>query len=298
MHVGMIGLGRMGKHIALHLLEQGVQVVGFNRTAEVTKTLVPDGLIPAYTLAELCQKLPTPRIILMMVPAGAPVDEVIEGMLPHLSKKDIVVDAGNSHYADSKRRYVALKKKGIHFLDCGTSGGLEGARHGACLTIGGDEEAFTQAEPVFSRIAMPQGCLYCGESGAGHYVKMVHNGIEYALLQSYAEGFALLEKAPYPFDLEKIAGTWSKGSVIRSWITELAQRAFSKDARLSGIRGIVGGGETGRWTVEEAHERNVEVPTIELALKKREASQKKETFAGKVVAALRNEFGGHEVVKK
>ena len=234
-----------------------------------------------------------------MVTAGNPVDSVIGQILPYLKPNDIVVDGGNSFYKDSVRRYNYLKNKKINFLDIGTSGGLSGARNGACLTIGGDKKIFRKIENVCKAASVKGGYAYVGPSGAGHFVKMVHNGIEYSLLQAYGEGFELLFKGPYKnLDFQKISKTWKNGSIIRSYLIELAEIAFKKDSKLDKIEGIVGGGETGGWTVETAKEFGVDVSTIKLALEERKKSQSKPRFAGKVVAALRNVFGGHEILKK
>lgn len=296
MQVGVIGLGRMGANITRHLVEQGIKTVVWNRSLEPREELAKEGAIAVETPEALVKALKAPRVILLFVPAGEVVDEMIEAIRPKLSKGDIVIDGGNSFYRDSVRRGEALKKVGIHFLDMGTSGGLKGARHGACLTLGGDEKVFRSCEWVFKAIAQPQGYAYVGKSGAGHYVKMVHNGIEYSLLQSYGEGFQILAEGPYKdLDLARIADVWSHGSIIRSYLTELAAQAFSADPRLKNIEGKVGGGETGTWAVEEAKKAGTPTPMIELALKAREQSQKKPTFATKVVAVLRNLFGGHAV---
>lgn len=305
--LGVIGLGRMGANIARHLLEQKINVVVWNRSPEPREELAKEGAHSVETLEELTRSLKPSRIILMFVPAGPTVDEMIQGLIPHLNEHDVIIDGGNSHYRDSQRRYKQLADGSypnpspnptpkVHFLDMGTSGGLKGAREGACLTIGGDEKVFKQCEWVFKAIAQPKGYAFIGPSGAGHYVKMVHNGIEYALLQSYGEGFQILAEGPYKdLDFSKIADVWSHGSIIHSYLTELAVKAFKDDPRLSKIEGKVGGGETGTWTVQEAAKAGTPTPVLELALKAREASQKKPTFATKVVAVLRNLFGGHSV---
>jgi len=296
LQIGIIGLGRMGANIARHLIEQKIQIVVWNRGPGPREELAAEGAHATDTLEELVEALTPPRIILLFVPAGPVVDEVIAAVQPKIAKGDIVIDGGNSFFRDSVRRGESLKKAGIHFLDMGTSGGLTGARHGACLTIGGDEKIFQKCEWVFQAIAQPQGYAYVGPSGAGHYVKMVHNGIEYSLLQSYGEGFQILAEGPYKnLDLAKIAETWSHGSIIRSYLTELAAEAFKIDPRLSKIEGKVGGGETGTWTVTEAKKAGTPVPMIELALRARALSHKNPTFATKVVAVLRNFFGGHAV---
>ena len=297
--IGFIGLGRMGFNMVLNLHSKKIGVVACNRSAEPVDEIKKKGVEVAYSVPELMKNLPKQKIVWIMVTAGKPVDAVIEELIPYLKKNDIVIDSGNSFYKDSIRRYNYLKQKKINFLDIGTSGGLKGARYGACLTIGGDKNIFKKIEPICKYVSAKNGYAYVGPAGAGHFVKMVHNGIEYSLLQAYGEGFELLQKGHYKnLDLKKIAATWKNGSIIRSYLVELAEEAFKKDSKLSRIEGIVGGGETGRWAVDTAKEFNVSVKSIELALDERKNSQKNPRFAGKVVAALRNEFGGHEVVKK
>jgi 6-phosphogluconate dehydrogenase len=298
MKVGFIGLGRMGLLMLANLVKHKHTVVAFNRSPRPRRLAAKKGAIVASSYADVAAKLPKPRIIWIMVAAGKPVDAVINQLMPALSKGDIIIDGGNSYYKDSIRRYKKLGKKGIRFLDIGTSGGLEGAEKGACFMAGGDKSAYNKVMPLLKAMATKGGYGYFGSTGAGHFVKMVHNGIEYGMLQAYGEGFEMLEKAPYKLDLRKAAEVWNNGSVIRSWLIGLAEGAFRKDARLKKIRGIVGGGETGRWTVKTAKELKVPVPVIKAALMMRAQSKKKEVFSGKVVAALRYEFGRHEVVKK
>ena len=296
MRVGIIGLGRMGFNIMLHLREQKHSVVAYNRSSESVKKAELAGAIPTYSLAEFCQKLPSsPRVIFLMVPAGRAVDDVLARLKPLLKKGDIVIDGGNSNYRDSVRRAKALARSHVNYLDCGTSGGLSGARHGACLTIGGDERVYRRLLPFWRAIACENGFLYCGPSGAGHYVKMVHNGIEYGLLQSYGEGFELLHKAPYRLRLDKIADVWSHGSVVRSWLLELAAEKIKKDHKLARVIGKIGGGETGRWTLDEAKHRHVKMPALSAALLARRASAKKESVSGRLITYIRNGFGGHEM---
>ena len=298
MKIGFIGLGRMGFNIVLNLHDKHIDVITHNRSPSPLKKIKKHHVEIAYSIDELMGKLPKQKIVWIMVTAGKPVDLVIDELMPYLKPNDIVIDGGNSFYKDSIRRYKKLKQRKIHFLDIGTSGGLEGARHGACLTIGGDFKIFKKIEWLCKAIAMKNGYAYVGPSGAGHFVKMVHNGIEYALLQSYGEGFELLFKGPYKLDLKKVAATWKNGSIIRSRILEWAEEAFKKDPKLSRIKGIVGGGETGQWTVKTAKELKVNAGSIKYALDARKKSKKHPRFAGKVVAAVRNEFGGHEVVRK
>lgn len=289
----------MGFNMILNLKDHKIPVVAYNRSPEPINKIKKYEVEVAYLIKELINKLPNQKIIWIMVTAGKPVDAVIEELLPYLKKDDIVIDGGNSFYKDSIRRYNYLKKKKINFIDIGTSGGLSGARYGACLTIGGDKNIFKKIESVCKAVSAKNGYAYVGSAGAGHFVKMVHNGIEYAWLQAAGEGFELLLKGPYKnLNFRKIATVWKNGSIIQSRMMELAEDAFKKDARLRKIEGVVGGGETGEWAVKTAKEFGVNAGTIKLALDERKKSHKKPRFAGKVVAALRNEFGGHEVVRK
>ena len=247
------------------------------------------------SLEKLAGALPTPRVVWIMVPAGAPVESVIDSLEPTLEDGDILIDGGNSHYKDSVRRAERLQSKGVSYLDVGTSGGLEGAESGANLTVGGPEETYRAVIPLLKSVARPDGYLHCGPSGAGHYVKMVHNGIEYAMLQALGEGFEMLRSAPYDLDMTAIARDWNNGCVIRSWMLELLGDALEGDPRLDTLTGEVGGGETGRWMVETAMELGVPTPSIALSLLMRFRSRQEDTFAGRVVAAVRREFGGHAV---
>ncbi len=294
MKIGFIGLGRMGLRMVSRILEAH-EVVAHDIDPDAVKRAAEIGAEPAASLRALSVKLKSPRVVWMMVPAGGPVDSVVKGLAPHLDEGDILIDGGNSFYKDSQKRADALGSKGIQYLDVGTSGGLEGAERGASLTIGGSLEVFKTAEPLLMSIARPGAYLYCGPSGAGHYVKMVHNGVEYAMLQSLGEGFEMLNSGPYDLDLGAVARVWNNGCVIRSWMLELAGRAFAKDPRFKGLRGEVGGGETGRWMVETAMQMEVPTPVITLSLLMRYRSKQEDTFAGKVVAAIRREFGGHSV---
>jgi len=296
MRIGFIGLGRMGMGMVTRLLPRH-QVVAYDLSREQVVKASEKGTVPAYSLEELAEKLVPPRIAWMMVPAGKPVDEVIEGLKPLLSPGDILIDGGNSLYKDSVRRAEELREKGISYLDVGTSGGIEGSAKGLSLTVGGDAESFETVEPLLRDLAAPGGFCYCGPSGSGHYVKMVHNGVEYAVLQALGEGFEMLRSGPYQLDLARVAGTWNNGSVIRSWLLEKAEKVLA-DPELEEVAGEVGGGETGRWMVEAALEREVPIPVICAALLARYRSRQSDSFSGKLVAALRREFGGHEVKRK
>lgn len=299
MHIGLIGLGKMGYNLALNLRNHGHAVVAFDRSTELTaKISAEDGIQTADTLAGVCSMLSPRRVLWLMVPAGNIVDEVIENLLPNLSSGDILIDGGNSNFNDTLRRYNMLKEKGIDLLDCGTSGGTSGALNGACTMIGGEKAVYEFCKPVFDDISLPDGTLYVGAPGAGHFTKMVHNGIEYGMMQAIAEGFEVLEKSKYDVDFEKVATLWNHGSVVRSWLMELTANAFSKDPQLDAIRGVMHSSGEGKWTLETALDLGVPTPVIALSLLMRYRSQQDDSFAGKVVAALRNEFGGHAVEKK
>ncbi|HKY09997.1 MAG TPA: decarboxylating 6-phosphogluconate dehydrogenase [Candidatus Binatia bacterium] len=295
MELGMIGLGRMGANMTERLVRGGHRVISYDRSAEAIQRVVDIGGVGARSLADFVNQLKPPRIIWMMVPSGDPVDQTIEQLLPNLAKGDILIDGGNSNYKDSIRRATALAGRGLHFVDAGTSGGIWGLENGYCMMVGGEKEIVERLAPIFTTLAPPDGFLHVGPNGAGHFVKMIHNGIEYGMLQAYGEGFELLRAAQFDLDLAKIAHLWNQGSVVRSWLLELAENAFAKDAKLESIKGYVEDSGEGRWTVEEAIDRNVPAAVLTLSLFARFASRQEESFAAKFVAALRNEFGGHAV---
>jgi len=296
MRLAMIGLGRMGGNMTLRLLRGGHQVVVYDRSAEAVAAHTKLGATPATNPADLCARLTPPRAIWMMVPAGDPVDETIEALTPHLAKGDILIDGGNSNFHETKRRADALRARGIELVDSGTSGGIWGLENGYCLMVGGAPEAVRLLEPVFRTLAPPDGYAHVGPAGAGHYVKMVHNGIEYAMLEAYAEGYEILHASKdFTLDLHRVAAVWNHGSVVRSWINELAERSFARDAALSTVKGWVADSGEGRWTVQEAIDLDVPAPAITLALMARFRSRQEESFGAKVIAALRHEFGGHPV---
>jgi 6-phosphogluconate dehydrogenase len=298
MRLAMIGLGRMGGNMSERLMKGGHEVVVYDRTAEVTQRYVSQGAIGAASPSEITSKLKSPRIVWIMVPAGKPVDDMIASLLPGLGKGDVIIDGGNSNFHDSMRRAADLQGKGIHFVDSGTSGGIWGLANGYCLMIGASREAFTLCEPIFKTLAPPDGYAHMGSPGSGHYVKMIHNGIEYGMLQAYAEGYEILHASrDFKLDLHKIAAVWNHGSVVRSWLNELAEKAFEKDTELSDLRGYVEDSGEGRWTVQEAIDLDVPAPVITLSLLTRLRSRQADSFSAKVIAALRNEFGGHAVKK-
>ena len=298
MKLGMIGLGKMGYNLTLNLLDHGHQVVAYDVNPAPAKELAEKGAIPAETIEEMIQKLEKPRIVWVMVPAGEITEGVLDKLNVYLESGDMVIEGGNSHYKQSILRQKRLSPKGIHFFDVGTSGGMEGARHGGCFMIGGNKEAFQTIEPIFRDIAVPNGYLYTGETGSGHFCKMVHNGIEYGMMQAIAEGFEVMEKSQFDYNYEDVARVYSNGSVIRGWLMDLTERAFSKDPKLEGIKGVMHSSGEGKWTVEEALDLQANTPVIAMSLFMRYRSLQDDTFHGKVVSALRNEFGGHAVVKK
>ncbi|MDQ8736672.1 phosphogluconate dehydrogenase (NAD(+)-dependent, decarboxylating) [Paenibacillus sp. LHD-38] len=296
MQIGIIGLGKMGYNLMLNIMEHQHKAVVFDVNAEAVEKAAADGAQGAESIAQLVKKLNAPRVIWMMVPAGELTESVIEEVSQSLEAGDILIDGGNSNYKDTIRRAKQQLEQGVHFLDVGTSGGTSGARDGACTMIGGNKEAFASVEQLFHDICVENGYLHAGESGSGHFLKMVHNGVEYGMMQSIAEGFELLEKSAYDFDFEKVARVWNNGSVVRSWLMELTENAFAKDARLEGLKGIMHSSGEGKWTLETALDLQTATPVIALSLLMRYRSLEENTFSGKVVAALRNEFGGHSVV--
>jgi 6-phosphogluconate dehydrogenase len=299
MKIGFVGLGKMGGKMVQRLMEGGHEIVAFDPVTEALRRAQEKGAAPATSLRKLVEKLRGPRAVWIMVPSGEPTEETIASLSSLLTEGDIVIDGGNSFYKDSIRRGRTLNAQGISLLDAGTSGGIWGLEIGYCLMVGGEEAPFRQLEPIFETLAPKEGYAHVGPSGAGHFVKMVHNGIEYALLQGYAEGFDILKaKEVFGLDLEQIAHLWNQGSVIRSWILELAEGAFRKDPALDGIQGYVEDSGEGRWTVVEAMENDVPAPLITLSLLERFRSRQQDSFSAKVIAALRHEFGGHEMKKK
>ena len=298
MKLAMIGLGRMGMNMAKRLLQGGHQVVAYNRSPEKTKQLVKDGAMGAYSLVEVAEKLSTPRIVWMMLPAGQAVDDHIHELKDLLAPGDIVIDGGNTYYKDDILRANLLDEKGISFMDVGVSGGIWGLKIGYCMMIGGEKETFKQLEPILKTLAPQEGYLYCGGTGAGHFVKMVHNGIEYGMMQAYGEGFEILEASAYAesFNYSEIAHLWNQGSVVRSWLLELAEEAFRNDAKLTDIKGYVEDSGEGRWTIQQALDTGVPAQVITLSLLRRFRSRQEDPFSDRVLAALRREFGGHAVV--
>ena len=296
MQLGFIGLGRMGGNMVKRLLQGGHQIVAYNRSPGPKREVEALGATAAFSLEELVKKLPAPRSVWVMVPSGKATAENISTLANLLSAGDTVIEGGNSHYKDDAANAATLKQKGIHYLDAGTSGGIWGLKIGYCMMVGGDREVFTKHEPIFKTLAPENGYAHVGPTGAGHYVKMIHNGIEYGLLQAYAEGYEILHASrEFDLDLHKIAAVWNRGSVVRSWLNELAERAFEKEGNVESLKGYVDDSGEGRWTVQEAIDLDVPAPVITLSLLTRLRSRQPDSFGAKVIAALRNEFGGHAV---
>lgn len=298
MKIGVVGLGKMGSNIAHNLLDNHVEVVGYDINDEVRKSVADQGIDVAHSLDALFQSLPERKIIWLMVPCGKATEDSIQGLKEFMQADDILIDAGNSNFHDSIRHAQELKEIGIHFLDVGTSGGVSGARNGACLMVGGDPEAVAFLEPVFKAIAQEDGYLHTGEAGSGHFLKMVHNGIEYGMMEAIAEGFHVLHESNFDYNLEAVAKNWNHGSVIRSWLMELAEQQFGAHADLAEIKGVVDASGEAKWTVESALDFEVPVPVIVLSLMVRNASKQDDNFACKVLSVLRNGFGGHSYEKK
>lgn len=298
MQLGFIGLGKMGANMVQRLLNGGHKVVVFDFNTAAVNALVEKGAIGASSLEDMVTKLDRPCAIWIMVPSGDPVTNTINSLKSFLGEGDILIDGGNSNYKDTQSRGAALKEKGIHYMDVGTSGGIWGLKLGYCMMIGGEKEAFERLEPVFKTLAPEDGYMHVGALGAGHYSKMIHNGIEYGMMEAYGEGFEILRASGFEYDLGKLANLWMNGSVIRSWLLELCGNAFSEDPDLTQIRGYVEDSGEGRWTVMEAIDKNVPAPALTLALMIRFRSRQQDSFSAKVIAALRNQFGGHGVKKK
>ncbi len=303
MQLGFIGLGRMGANMVRRTVRDGHEIVAYNRTVEKAHELVDEEkaaghttLVAADTVAALVEQLAKPRAVWIMVPAGDATEAQIHELLEHLEPGDTIIDGGNTNFHDDVRRHAMLKEHGINYVDAGVSGGIWGLANGFCLMVGGDPEVVTPLEPIFRSLAPVDGYLHCGPVGSGHYVKMIHNGIEYGMMQAYAEGFEIMHASEYPLDLAAISDLWNHGSVVRSWLLELATDAFRKGGQdLSELKGWVADSGEGRWTVQEAIDRDVPAPIITLALQTRFRSRQDDSYGAKVLAALRNEFGGHAV---
>jgi len=298
MELGFIGLGRMGLNMVTRLVRGGHQIVAYDRSADAVGRAETAGARGVASLDALASALAPPRAVWVMVPAGAPTDATVGALGDRLSANDVIVDGGNTHFHDDVRRAKTLIEKQIHYVDAGVSGGIWGLQEGYCLMVGGDADVCKRLEPIFLTLAPPDGYLHVGDHGSGHYVKMIHNGIEYGLMQAYAEGFELMHASSYTINLAAVAALWNHGSVVRSWLLELAARALAEDADLSKIDAYVEDSGEGRWTVNEAIERGVPLPAITASLFTRFQSREDNPFAERLLAALRNQFGGHAVKKR
>jgi 6-phosphogluconate dehydrogenase len=296
MQLAMIGLGKMGGAMTERLIRGGHSVVTYDRSPDAVQHTVTLGATASSGIADLTSKLSAPRVVWVMVPAGKPTDDTIDELAQHLQRGDVIIDGGNSNFHDTMRRNAALTQKGIEFVDAGTSGGVWGLKEGSCEMVGASDATFKLCEPLFKTLAPPNGYAHVGPTGAGHYVKMVHNGIEYGMLQAYAEGYEILHaSSEFKLNLAQISALWNQGSVVRSWLNELAAHAFARDGDLTDLKGYVEDSGEGRWTVQEAIDLNVPAPVITLSLLMRLRSRQPDSFGAKVIAALRNEFGGHAV---
>ncbi|HXQ49397.1 MAG TPA: decarboxylating 6-phosphogluconate dehydrogenase [Thermoplasmata archaeon] len=301
MKVGMVGLGKMGGNMTVRLVRGGHQVVGYARTPAVVDAVVQQGAAGASSLADLVRQLAPPRVVWLMIPSGPPVDQTLAQLRPLLSPGDLIVDGGNSYYRDSLRRAALITGWGFRFVDVGTSGGIWGLTEGYSMMVGGADADVEQIRPILETLAPgpAQGWGHMGPVGAGHFVKMVHNGIEYGLMQAYAEGFAVLQaKSEFALDLHQVAEVWRYGSVVRSWLLELTEAALAENPTLQGIEPWVADSGEGRWTVTEAMELNIPAPIITLALQQRLRSRETDPFTERLLAMMRNKFGGHEVKKE
>jgi len=296
MQLGMVGLGKMGNFMTQRLIKGGHKVVAYDRDPDAVAKAVAVGAAGADSLTDMVAKLTeSPPVAWVMVPSGAPTDDTIHALADAMKSGGIVIDGGNTNYKDGLRLYADCKKNGVSLIDAGTSGGVWGLTEGYCLMVGGDDAPVAHCEPIFVTLAPPNGYAHVGPPGAGHFSKMVHNGIEYGLLQAYGEGFEILKDSQYDYDLAQLAELWSHASVVRSWLLELLVLAFRQDPGLKDIRGYVDDTGEGRWTVQAAIDENVPAPVITLSLLARMASRQDESFSAKVIAALRNQFGGHAV---
>ena len=297
MEIGFIGLGKMGMNMVTRLQQGRHRVVCYDRSTEAVTQATATGCIGASSLADLVQQLAAPRVVWVMVPSGAPTEETVRAVASLLQPGDTIIDGGNSNFHDDVRRASELTPKGIHYVDAGTSGGIWGLKIGYCLMVGGEQAPVSRLAPIFTTLAPEEGWAHVGAVGAGHYVKMVHNGIEYSMMQGHAEGFELMAKNDYRLDHAKIANLWMHGSVVRSWLLELAAGALKQDPKLEQLKGYVQDSGEGRWMIADAIEKSVPVPTLSAALFTRFRSRQDESFAEKMLAALRNAFGGHAVMR-
>lgn len=298
MKIGLIGLGKMGANLAMNFKDHQHEVIGYDLSEAACESIAEKGIQVAKDMDDLIAKLDKPRVLWLMLPCGGPMDSTIDALSEKLAADDIVIDGGNSRYTDSMQHAKICANKQIRFLDCGTSGGVSGARNGACLMVGEDKSAFDVVKDALADVAVDQGMTYTGKAGSGHFMKMVHNGIEYGMMQAIGEGFQLMKESGFDYDLVEVAKNWNHGSVIRGWLMEIVQRQLEKDPDLADVVGEVDASGEAKWTVETALEKNISMPVTALSLMVRSASKDQEKFSSKMVAVMRNGFGGHNVKKK
>ncbi|MBX7151028.1 decarboxylating 6-phosphogluconate dehydrogenase [bacterium] len=297
MQLGFVGLGKMGGFMVQRLLNDKHDIVGFDLSADVVKQLASKGMTASSSIEDMVGKLKGRKAVWIMVPAGKPTEDTVQHLVGLLNKGDIIIDGGNSYYKDDVRRAKELQAKGIHYIDVGTSGGVWGLKNGYCMMIGGEKDVFDHLDPIFKTLGPVDGYAYMGASGSGHLVKMIHNGIEYGMMQAYAEGFEIMKKSEYGLDLAKIADLWMHASVVRSWLLELTAEGLKQDPELSALKGWVADSGEGRWTILEAIDKDVPAPVITASLFERFHSRQPDSFAAKMLAMMRNQFGGHAVKK-
>lgn len=298
MKIGLIGLGKMGANLAMNFKDHQHEVIGYDLSEAACESIAEKGIQVAKDMDDLIAKLDKPRVLWLMLPCGGPMDSAIDALSEKLAADDIVIDDGNSRYTDSMQHAKICANKQIRFLDCGTSGGVSGARNGACLMVDGDKSAFDVVKDALADVAVDQGMTYTGKAGSGHFMKMVHNGIEYGMMQAIGEGFQLMKESGFDYDLVEVAKNWNHGSVIRGWLMEIVQSQLEKDPDLADVVGEVDASGEAKWTVETALEKNISMPVTALSLMVRSASKDQEKFSSKMVAVMRNGFGGHNVKKK
>ncbi|PWJ87875.1 6-phosphogluconate dehydrogenase [Oceanotoga teriensis] len=297
MKIGLVGLGKMGLNLTKNMINKGYEVYTFDKDSQRIRMSEKVGAIGCISLKNLCKKLKENRILWIMVPSGNPTEDVLNELKNYLDKKDIIIEAGNSNYKDSMRRFENFQNIDIDYLDAGISGGQDGALNGICAMIGGKESTFKKVERIFKDISIENGYLYTGKSGSGHFSKMIHNGIEYGMLQAIGEGFEILEKSDFDYDMESLADLWNHGSVIRGWLMELTKNVFNKDKNLDTIKGVIDANGEGLWTAQTALEMGIPAPVITASVMVRHRSKQEDTYSGKLIASLRNEFGGHSIIE-
>lgn len=295
MNIGLIGLGKMGANLALQMKDRGFEPIVYNRSSEKTMSFIEKGFKGVFTIEEMMEQLASPRVIWLMVPSGETVDALIEVLIPLMNPEDILIDGGNSNYKDTMRRAQRMKAEGLRFMDVGTSGGTSGARNGACMMAGGSNEDYAAVEPLLSKLCVEGGLGHMGTNGSGHFVKMIHNGIEYGMMQAIAEGFDILKASPFDLNLPEVSSVWGNGSIISSYLIDCTTSALKKNPEMTGIADKVDHSGEGLWSLEAALEYGIPAYVLSASLFKRYESKQEERYTNKLLAAMRNEFGGHAI---